>query len=82
MAYDFPATPEVGDTYDKFTWNGSAWRMTATSGHGGTSFDGLITDLYGPTGADGVPAAYNLVIVDKETGEVKTIPDYDFIQPE
>ena len=25
MAYEFPSNPTVGDTYDSFTWNGSAW---------------------------------------------------------
>jgi hypothetical protein len=43
---------------------------------------GLITSLYGPTGADGLPADYNMVIVDKATGEVKTIPVFDTIEPE
>lgn len=76
MAYQFPSNPTAGDTYDKFTWSGAAWTITPTG------LSGDITDLNGPTGADGVPSAYNLVVVDKDTGEVKVIPDYDYIQPE
>ena len=79
MAYEFPINPSVGDTYSDFTWNGSAWARTST---GGGTFDGLITDLMGPTGADGVPPNYNIVIVDKATGEVKTIPAFDYIEVE
>lgn len=30
MAYEFPSNPTVGDTYDNFTWNGSAWTRTST----------------------------------------------------
>ncbi len=79
MAYQFPSNPSAGDTYANFRWNGSSWDRIST---GGSSFDGMITDLEGPTGADGEPAAYNIVIVDKATGEVKTIPAFDYIEIE
>ena len=42
----------------------------------------LITSMFGPTGADGLPADYNYVVVDKATGEVKTIVPQDVIVPE
>ena len=78
MAYEFPSSPSVGDTYSGFTWNGSAWVRTSS----GIGSGGLITELTGPTGADGEPADYNIVVVDKSSGQVKTIPAPDFIEVE
>lgn len=81
MAFNFPTDPQAGDTYEKYTWNGTSWAIQAT-GNGGGAFDGLITDLYGPTGADGMPAEKLWVVVDKGTGKVKVIEDFDYIEPE
>ena len=83
MAYQFPANPTPGDTFDKFTWNGSSWALTAQGGGGSGNFDGLITDLYGPTvESDPIPTNYSLLVVDKDSGEVKTVKDYDYFTPE
>ena len=82
MAFNFPTNPETGETYEKYIWNGTSWAIQATGGGSGGSFDGLITDLYGPTGADGMPAEKLWVVVDKATGEVKVIEDFDYIEPE
>ena len=82
MAFNFPSNPTSGDVYDKYTWNGTTWAITPTSGTGGQGFDGLITDLYGPTGADGMPSEKLWVVVDRETGQVKVIEDFDYIEPE
>jgi len=39
----------------------------------------LVTQLTAPTGADGTPAEYNVLVVDKATGEIKTIDFGDYI---
>ena len=41
-----------------------------------------IQELASPTGADGEPADYNIVVIDKANGSVKTIPAPDFIEVE
>ena len=74
MAYQFPQDPTVGQVYGIFAWDGSAWVRRRTLR--------LITDLEGPTGADGTPAEYNIVVVDKSSGQVKTIPAPDYIEVE
>lgn len=38
--------------------------------------------LTAPTGADGEPADYNIVVVDKSNGSIKTIPAPDYIEVE
>ena len=88
MAYEFPINPTIGDTYSKFTWNGSAWAVAAVDAGLETRVATLeeiasdIRNFTAPTGADGEPADYNVVVVDKSTGQVKTIPATDVIEPE
>lgn len=82
MAFNFPTDPQVGDNHEKYTWNGTSWAIAAGGGSGGQPFDGLITDLYGPTGADGMPAEKLWVVIDKSTGKVRAIEDFDYIEPE
>ena len=41
-----------------------------------------IRELTAPTGADGEPVDYNLVVLDKSNGSIKTIPAPDFIEVE
>lgn len=36
-AYDFPDAPTNGQVYDKWTWNGTMWKLTAGAGGGGGS---------------------------------------------
>lgn len=38
--------------------------------------------LTAPTGADGTPADYNYLVVDKVTGQIKTIDPGDFVEVE
>lgn len=89
MAFEFPANPSTGDTYSIFTWNGEAWTRTPSE----TSdleprVEALevktesITNFTGPTGADGEPTDYNILIIDKSSGEVKSIPAHDFVEVE
>lgn len=40
VAIDFPDTPTVGQKFDKWTWNGTVWALTPTSGQIGI--------VYGP----------------------------------
>ena len=35
MAFQFPSNPSPGDTYDKYSWNGSEWILTDQGGGGG-----------------------------------------------
>ena len=103
MAFQFPASPSVGDTYFRFTWDGAAWvTFGGTSSNPDLSallarisdlevglqnpppvFEGAdIRVLTAPTGADGTPSDFNYVVVDKATGEIKTINPGDFIEIE
>ena len=89
MAFEFPANPSTGDTYSIFTWNGEAWTRTPSETSDLESRLAAletktesITNFSAPTGADGEPADYNILIIDKSSGEVKTIPAPDFIEPE
>ena len=87
MAYEFPASPEVGDTYSSFAWNGQAW--IRTSGALAPDLEGRlaaleakaedIRNMFGPTGADGTPADFNYVVIDKATGQVRSIDPDDYI---
>ena len=89
MAYEFPVSPAVGDTYSKFAWNGAAWIVAAPEE---AALEARVTELEekasdirnfeGPTGADGEPDDYNLLVVDKATGQVRAIPATDTIEPE
>lgn len=42
----------------------------------------LVTDMHGATGSDVVPGDYNILVIDKSNGEVKSIPVEDTITPE
>ena len=87
MAYEFPASPQVGDTYSSFAWNGLAWVRTSASL--APDLEGRlaaletkaedIRNLFAPTGADGTPADFNYVVVDKATGKVRTINPDEYI---
>ena len=87
MAYEFPASPEVGDTYASFAWTGQAW--IRTSGALAPDLEGRlaaleekaqdIRNMFGPTGADGTPADFNYVVIDKATGQVRSIDPDDYI---
>ena len=87
MAYEFPASPEVGDTYSSFAWNGQAW--TRTSASLAPDLEGRlaaleqkaadIRNMFGPTGADGTPADFNYVVIDKATGQVRSIDPDEYI---
>ena len=90
MAYEFPASPEVGDTYTTFAWTGQAW--VRTSAPLAPNLEGRlaaletkaedIRNLFAPTGADGTPADFNYVVVDKATGQVRTITPDEYIVAE
>lgn len=92
MAYQFPASPSVNDTYAQYRWDGSAWVVASTGGGVDPALESRIavleaqaqsiTNYNAPTGADGEPADYNIVIVDKSDGSIKTIPAPDYIEPE
>lgn len=69
MAFQFPVSPNVGDTYNKYTWNGHAWRYTAAGSVAGTN----INTFLGPTTADNVPDQYNVVVVDRANGMIRVI---------
>ena len=87
MAYEFPASPEVGDTYSSFAWTGQAW--IRTSGALAPDLEGRlaaleakaedIRNMFGPTGADGTPADFNYVVIDKATGQVRSIDPDEYI---
>ena len=87
MAYEFPASPEVGDTYSSFAWNGQAWNRTSASlapdleGRLATLEQKAadIRNMFGSTGADGTPADFNYVVIDKATGQVRTIDPDEYI---
>ena len=89
MAFEFPTNPSVGDTYSLFTWDGEAWnRTTAESSDLEARLAALetqssdIRNFTGPTGADGEPSDYNLLVIDKENGQVRSIPAPDLIEVE
>ena len=91
MALEFPASPSVGDIYSRFTWDGEAWSLTPTDSDCSdldervTALEVLtsdITNLTGPTGADGEPSDYNVLVIDKSDGQVKAIPEPNYIEPE
>ncbi len=89
MAFEFPAAPSVGDTYSRFTWDGVAWNVTASESSDlelrlaalETKTED-IRNFTAPTGADGEPGDYNVLVVDKANGQVRAIPAPDFIEPE
>lgn len=89
MAFQFPTNPSVGDTYAAYTWDGEAWNATPSESsdleariQALETKSASITNFSAPTGADGEPADYNIVIIDKSNGSVKTIPAPDFIEVE
>ena len=90
MAFNFPSNPEAGDSYEQYQWNGFAWEVTppGLSQEASSRLLALeakledIRNLESPTGADGEPSDYNLVVVDKATGQVRTIDPPDSIVPE
>ncbi len=89
MAYEFPTNPTVGDTYSKFAWNGAAWVLAVPEA---TDLESRVAELeekatdirnfVGPTGADGEPEDYNVLVIDKANGQVRAIPATDSIEPE
>lgn len=87
MAFEFPASPQVGDTYTSFTWSGQAWIRSSAplapnlegrlAGLEAKAAD--IRNLLGSTGADPTPADFNYVVVDKATGQVRAITPDEYI---
>ena len=43
MAFNFPASPTVGDTYQQYVWDGEKWVVRAGSGGGGGSGSSPLT---------------------------------------
>lgn len=70
------------DTAGSFGNNQECVLVARTYGLGVLRSGDDIRELTAPTGADGEPADYNLVVLDKATGTVKTIPAPDLIEVE
>jgi hypothetical protein len=77
---DIPCTKVDGS--GSFRNNQECVLVTRTYGLGVIRQGDNIQQLASPTGADGEPSDYNLVIIDKSNGSVKTIPAPDFIEVE
>ena len=90
MAFNFPPSPNTGDVYQQYQWNGFAWELKPLDLPGDATarlqvLEAKLEDirnLQSSTGADGEPADYNLVVIDKATGQVRTIDPPDSIAPE
>ena len=90
MPFNFPPAPANGELYEQYLWDGSTWKLKpselpAEAAARLSALEAKISDirnLQGATGADGEPADYNLVVVDKATGQVRTIDSPDTIVPE
>ena len=68
--------------YGTFGNNQECVLMTRTNVVGLIRAGDDIRQLSAPTGADGEPADYNIVVLDKSTGTIKTIPSIDVIEVE
>ena len=84
MAFVFPESPSVGDTYQGYTWNGEAWKLPSFDSRVQALEDKVadIRNFTAPTGADGEPADYNVVVVDKATGQIRSIDPPDVVEVE
>ena len=73
---------ELVESAGSFNKNQECVLVTRTYGLGILRSGDDVRELTAPTGADGEPADYNIVVLDKSTGTIKTIPSIDVIEVE